>query len=84
MRILLSFLQDQVSKPHPVPSYRFWQHYIKNGIVEAGMSYIEVPGVDWAEGLVYEEGSVALQNWQERSWQATLTIGISSEGCISL
>lgn len=72
MRILLSFLQDQVSKPHPVPSYRFWQHYIKNGIAEAGMSYIEVPEVDWAEGLVYEEGSVALQNWQERSWQATL------------
>jgi len=72
MRILLSFLQDQVSKPHPVPSYRFWQHYIKNGIAEAGMSYIEVPEVDWAEGLVYEEGSVALQNWQERSWQATI------------
>ncbi|XHR93519.1 glycosyltransferase [Mucilaginibacter sp. UC70_90] len=72
MRILLSFLQDKVSKPHPVPSYRFWQHYIKNGIAEAGMSYIEVPEVDWAEGLVYEEGSVALQNWQERSWQATI------------
>lgn len=72
MRILLSFLQDKVSKPHPVPSYRFWQHYIKNGIAEAGMSYVEVPEVDWAEGLVYEEGSVALQIWQERSWQATI------------
>lgn len=72
MRILLSFLQDKVSRPHPVPSYRFWQHYIKNGIIEAEMSYIEVPEVDWAEGLVYDEGSVALQNWQERSWQATL------------
>lgn len=72
MRILLSFLQDQVSKPHPVPSYRFWQHYIKNGIEEAGMSYIEVPEVDWSEGLVYDEGSAALQNWQEQSWQATI------------
>ncbi|SEO23446.1 Glycosyl transferases group 1 [Mucilaginibacter gossypiicola] len=72
MRILLSFLQDKVSKPHPVPSYRFWQHYIKNGIGEAGMSYIEVPEVDWAEGLVYDEGSATLQNWQERSWQATI------------
>ncbi|WP_413666196.1 glycosyltransferase [Mucilaginibacter sp. Mucisp86] len=72
MRILLSFLQDKVSKPHPVPSYRFWQHYIKNGIEEAGMSYIEVPEVDWAEGLVYDEGSAALQNWQEQSWQATI------------
>ncbi|UOE48326.1 glycosyltransferase [Mucilaginibacter sp. SMC90] len=73
MRILLSFLQDQVTTPHPVPSYRFWQHYIKNGIKEAGMSYIEVPEVDWAEGLVYNEGSAALQNWQERSWQATIS-----------
>lgn len=72
MRILLSFLQDQVSKPHPVPSYRFWQHYIKNGIEEAGMSYVEIPEVDWAEGLIHDEGSVALQNWQERSWQATI------------
>lgn len=72
MHILLSFLQDQVSKPHPVPSYRFWQHYIKNGIEEAGMSYIEVPEVDWAEALAYDEGSATLQNWQERSWQATI------------
>jgi hypothetical protein len=84
MRILLSFLQDKTEQPHPVPGYRFWEFYLKNGIEEAGMQYLEVPHVDWAEGLVYAEGSVELQRWKDKTWQATINYIQNNPGTIDL
>lgn len=72
MKILLSFLQDKTTEPHPIPGYRFWEFYLKNGIAEAGMECIEVPDADWAEGLLYVSGSAELQQWKDKTWQATL------------
>ena len=72
MKILLSFLQDNVAAPHAIPAYRFWEYYIKNGIEEAGMSYTEVPDIDWAEGLLYDAGSAEMQRWQTETWERTL------------
>ncbi|RWY57339.1 glycosyltransferase family protein [Mucilaginibacter gilvus] len=84
MRILLSFLQDRIEQPHPVPGYRFWEFYIKNGIDEAGMQYLEVPGADWAEGLVYAESSAELQRWKDKTWQATINYIQNNLGKIDL
>ena len=72
MRILLSFLQDKTTDPHPIAAYRFWQFYIKNGIEEAGMTYLEVPDADWAEGLTYADNSQELHDWKEKTWHLTL------------
>jgi len=72
MRILLSFLQDLEPEPHPIPAYRFWTYYIKNGIEEAGMSWTEIPGLDWAAGLVPYENDPALQQWKQRAWEKTI------------
>ncbi|MBD1363965.1 glycosyltransferase family 1 protein [Mucilaginibacter sp. ZT4R22] len=84
MRILLSFLQDKTDQPHPVPGYRFWEFYIKNGINEAGMQYLEVPDADWAEGLIYTEGSAELQRWKDKTWQATINYIQNNPGKIDL
>jgi hypothetical protein len=73
MRILLSFLQDFTSQPHDIPSYRFWTYYVKNGIEEAGMQWIEVPGLDWAAGLVPYENDPALQQWKQQAWEQTIS-----------
>lgn len=72
MNILLSFLQDNREAPHPIPAYRFWSYYVKNGIEEAGMKWIEVPGVDWAAGLVPDEHDPALQQWKIQAWEKTV------------
>ncbi|TFF40861.1 glycosyltransferase family protein [Mucilaginibacter psychrotolerans] len=72
MKILLSFLQDTGQQPHNIPAYRFWQHYIKNGIEEAGMQWLEVPDADWAEGLVHSQGSHELTSWSDEIWDKTL------------
>lgn len=72
MNILLSFLQDSLEAPYAIPAYRFWSHYIKNGIEEAGMKWTEVPGVDWAAGLVPYENDPALQIWKAETWEKTL------------
>lgn len=72
MNILLSFLQDNRAVPHPVPAYRFWSYYIKNGIKESEMTWIEVPGLDWAEGLLYDEKSFEIKEWKDRVWDSTL------------
>ena len=70
MRIFLSFLQSNIR--HPVPSYSFWQHYIKNGILEAGHSWDEVPDVDWAFGIVPK--SIPEQDsWKEMVWGQTIS-----------
>jgi hypothetical protein len=72
LNILLSFLQDKNEIPYNIPSYRFWTYYIKNGIEEAGMSWCEVPGVDWAEGLTYSKNLLDLKMWQDQVWTKTL------------
>jgi hypothetical protein len=58
--------------PHPIPSYRFWSYYLKQGIVESGMSWEEVPEVDWAAGLVPYEKELALGLWKAEAWERTL------------
>ena len=72
MKILLSFLQDTGQQPHNIPAYRFWQYYIKNGIEEAGMQWLEVPDADWAAGLVHPQGSAELTSWSNQIWDKTL------------
>jgi hypothetical protein len=69
MRILLSCLQDL--RPHPIPAYRFWSTYFKNGIEEAGHQWIEVPNVDWAEGCT-SKSPVELRAWRDSIWTKTL------------
>ncbi|HEY9692535.1 MAG TPA: glycosyltransferase [Oculatellaceae cyanobacterium] len=73
MRILLSC--QQATRKHPVPAYDFWENYLKKGIEEAGHEWVEVPGVDWAEGLVYLEDSdrEALKAWRDRTWNQTVS-----------
>ncbi|QEC77913.1 glycosyltransferase family protein [Mucilaginibacter ginsenosidivorax] len=72
MKILLSFLQDNGGQPHAIPAYRFWTYYIKNGIEEAGMQWTEIPGLDWAAGLVPYENDPALQQWKQQAWEKTI------------
>jgi hypothetical protein len=73
LKILLSFLQDTGQQPHNIPAYRFWTYYIKNGIEEAGMHWTEIPGLDWAAGLVPYEGDPELEAWKQRAWETTIT-----------
>lgn len=69
MKIFLSFLQSP--KKYAIPAYDFWEYYIKNGIIEAGLEWEECPGVDWAEGLVpktFQEQS----EWRSAVWDKTV------------
>jgi len=65
MRILLSCLQSE--KRHPLPAYAFWREYFVEGCAEAGIECVEVPGVDWAEGLTHRPGP-ALERWRAGTW----------------
>jgi hypothetical protein len=67
LRILLSCLQSP--QRHPIPAYDFWRRYFVSGIEEAGHEVVEVPGLDWAEGLVYRDGPQLLA-WRARCWEA--------------
>jgi len=69
MRILLSCLQSL--KRHAIAPYLHWRSYLVAGIEEAGHDVVEVPGVDWAEGLTYPSGP-ELDSWRSRTWDATL------------
>lgn len=69
MRIFLS--SQQALRRHAVPSYGFWELYFKNGLTEAGHSWVEAPGVDWAQGLTHMT-SDARQAWLEDTWGRTL------------
>jgi len=69
MRILVSCLQSP--ERHPIPPYGFWRTYFVNGLLEAGHEVLEVPGVDWAEGLVHS-GRPEVEAWRARTWDATL------------
>jgi hypothetical protein len=69
MKIFLSFLQSD--QQYLIPAYSFWQYYIKNGITEAGHTWIEHPGVDWALGIV-PKSKAAQNNWKQQAWEKTL------------
>ncbi len=43
------------------------------GCREAGMEPLEVPDVDWAEGLTYREGTAELESWKSRTWEKALS-----------
>ena len=67
MRILLSCLQSL--KRHPLPAYGHWRNYFVEGLLEAGHEVVEVPNVDWAEGITYSPGRT-LESWRARTWEA--------------
>jgi hypothetical protein len=68
MRIFLSC--QQALRRHEVPAYAFWEYYFRGSFAEAGHELLEVPGVDWAEGLT------ALGDrrtaWLDRTWSSTV------------
>ena len=70
MRILLSCLQSL--RRHAIPAYDFWRGYFVRGLQEAGHEVIEMPGIDWAEGLTYLPGA-ELDAWKARTWEAVHT-----------
>jgi len=77
MRILLSCLQGAAG--HPIPAYAQWRRHFTNGLREGGHEVHEIPGVDWAEGLVHPAGP-ALEAWKARSWDAALAFARTEHG----
>jgi hypothetical protein len=69
MRILLSCLQSL--KRHRIPAHDFWRVYFTKGCEESGIEFVEIPGVDWAEGLTYPP-SEELAAWLARTWERVL------------
>jgi hypothetical protein len=57
--------------PHSIPAYRFWAEYLKNGITEAGHTWVEVPGVDWAEGIT-GLSKTDQAKWRDLTWSRTV------------
>jgi len=70
MRILLSCLQGL--KRHRLPAYGFWRSYFVHGLLEAGHEVVEVPNVDWVEGITYPNGN-ELDSWRSRTWEIVNT-----------
>ncbi len=70
MRILLSCLQSL--KRHRLPAYGFWRSYFVHGLLEAGHEVVEVPNVDWVEGITYPNGN-ELDSWRSRTWEIVNT-----------
>ena len=54
-----------------MPAYDFWEHYIKNGISEAGYQWTECPDADWALALVPQSKDGFL-NWKQDTWGKTV------------
>lgn len=69
MRALL--ICQQSRKRHPIPRYDFWHAYFGHGCDEAEIEWVEVPAVDWAEGMLYGRGD-ELEAWRTRAWEVTL------------
>jgi hypothetical protein len=69
MRVLLSCLQSP--KRHALAAYDFWRSHFLHGCREAGLECLEVPAIDWAEGLTYLPGD-DLEAWRARTWDAVL------------
>ncbi len=70
MRILLSCLQSL--KRHSIPAHGHWRSYFVEGLIEAGHEVVEVPNVDWAEGITYPPGR-ASDAWRARTWEIVET-----------
>jgi len=70
MTILLSCLQSL--RKHNIPAYEFWRPYFVEGCREAGITPLEVPDVDWAEGLSLAHGSGELASWRAQTWDKTV------------
>ncbi len=71
-RPLRVFLCCQQSlKRHPVPEYRFWAGYFREGLAEAGHSFVEAATCDWAEGLLPLDDA-ARSTWLDRTWQIAI------------
>jgi hypothetical protein len=62
-------LQSRVR--HAIPAYDFWRPYFVNACAEAGIECLEVPDVDWAEGLVHVDAG-QLTAWRTRTWEAVI------------
>lgn len=69
MTIFLSFLQSKNN--YPIPSYSFWEYYIKNGIEEAEHQWVECKEIDWAYGLV-PQSTESLSQWKSKCWEQTI------------
>jgi len=54
-----------------LPAYDYWRPIFVNALEEAGHEVLEVPQVDWAEGLTYPPGA-ELDAWRARTWDAVL------------
>jgi hypothetical protein len=69
MRIFLSC--QQALRSHPVPSYSYWEYYLRNALLEAGHELIETPQVDWAQGLVRMPAGERAA-WLGQTWSRTV------------
>ncbi len=69
MRILLICLQDL--QLHRIPAYRFWADYFRHGLQEAGHEWVEVPGVDWAQGITPSSRQEQAE-WRAETWERTV------------
>jgi hypothetical protein len=70
MTILLSCLQSL--RRHSIPAYEFWRSYFVEGCREAGITPLEVPDVDWAEGVALAPGSEEIAAWRRETWEKTV------------
>lgn len=70
MIIYLAIFQSL--KQHNIPAYSFWEYYIKNGIEEAGHTWVESQ-VDWAEAHTFAaDEKNSIEAWKNRTWQTVL------------
>lgn len=65
LRIALSCQQDV--ELHSLPAYRFWAHYFRQGLAEAGHTVLECRDCDWAKGLL-PLSSHERQSWLTATW----------------
>ncbi len=77
MRVLLACQQS----PHryPVPAYGFWRTYLVEGLREAGHEVVEVPGADWARGLMRLDRAER-ERWLDEQWSRTVETARSVGG----
>jgi glycosyl transferase family 1 len=67
MRIALFFLQSP--KSHLVPNLHFWRRHLLEGCREAGHECLEIPDVDWLEGLLALPTEDLFEAWRSRTWE---------------
>ncbi len=69
LRILLCCQQS--TQRYAVPAYAFWAEYFRGAFAEAGHACIEVPGCDWARGLLPLPPAEA-ESWRSETWERTV------------